>query len=75
MWAQSLLKEIGDPEIRKFFGVFMTMLGTFLGGVAVVRYGMMPALLVGAFAGPCLELANARPRDRNLSLEALNLGQ
>ena len=43
-------------EIRKFFGVFMTMLGTFLGGVAVVRYGMMPALLVGAFAGPVSNL-------------------
>jgi len=43
-------------EIRKFFGVFMTMLGTFLGGVAVVRYGMMPALLIGAFAGPLSNL-------------------
>ena len=43
-------------EIRKFFGVFMTMLGTFLGGVAVVRYGMMRALLLGAFAGPLSNL-------------------
>lgn len=43
-------------EIRKFFGVFMTMLGTFLGGVAVVRYGMMPSLLIGAFAGPVSNL-------------------
>jgi PAT family beta-lactamase induction signal transducer AmpG len=39
-------------EIRKFFGVFMTMLGVFVGGVAVARYGVLRAMVIGALAGP-----------------------
>ena len=43
-------------EVRKIFGVVMTMLGVFAGGVAVARYGLMKALVIGAFAGPVSNL-------------------
>lgn len=43
-------------EIRKIFGVWMTMLGVFAGGVAVARYGLIRAMVVGAFAGPASNL-------------------
>jgi PAT family beta-lactamase induction signal transducer AmpG len=43
-------------EIRKIFGVGMTMLGVFAGGVAVARYGLLPAMVIGAFAGPLSNL-------------------
>jgi PAT family beta-lactamase induction signal transducer AmpG len=39
-------------EIRKVFGVGMTMFGVFAGGLAVARYGLMRAMVIGAFAGP-----------------------
>lgn len=43
-------------EIRKIFGVGMTMFGVFAGGVAVARYGLMRAMVIGAFAGPLSNL-------------------
>lgn len=43
-------------EVRKLFGVWMTMGGVFLGGVAVARYGLMRAMVIGAFAGPLSNL-------------------
>jgi MFS transporter, PAT family, beta-lactamase induction signal transducer AmpG len=43
-------------EVRKIFGVWMTMLGVFAGGVAVARYGLMRSMVVGAFAGPVSNL-------------------
>jgi PAT family beta-lactamase induction signal transducer AmpG len=43
-------------EIRKFFGVFMTMLGVFLGGLSVARYGLMRSMVIGALAGPLSNL-------------------
>ncbi len=43
-------------EIRKVFGVWMTMIGVFAGGVAVARYGLMRAMVVGALAGPVSNL-------------------
>lgn len=43
-------------EVRKIFGVLMTMLGVFGGGVAVARYGLLRAMVVGAFAGPLSNL-------------------
>ena len=43
-------------EVRKIFGVWMTMLGVLAGGVAVARYGLMRALVIGAFAGPLSNL-------------------
>jgi PAT family beta-lactamase induction signal transducer AmpG len=39
-------KEIAD--ISKVFGLFMTMIGAFAGGLLVARYGMMRPLLLGA---------------------------
>jgi PAT family beta-lactamase induction signal transducer AmpG len=43
-------------EVRKIFGVAMTMFGVFAGGVAVARYGLLRAMVVGAFAGPVSNL-------------------
>jgi PAT family beta-lactamase induction signal transducer AmpG len=43
-------------EVRKLFGVWMTMLGVFVGGLAVARYGLMRAMVIGAFMGPLSNL-------------------
>jgi PAT family beta-lactamase induction signal transducer AmpG len=43
-------------EVRKVFGVFATMAGIFLGGFAVARWGLMRALLIGAFVAPVSHL-------------------
>jgi MFS transporter, PAT family, beta-lactamase induction signal transducer AmpG len=43
-------------EVRKIFGVVMTMFGVFVGGLAVARYGLMRAMVIGAFAGPLSNL-------------------
>ena len=43
-------------EVRKIFGVAMTMFGVFVGGLAVARYGLMRAMVIGAFAGPVSNL-------------------
>ena len=43
-------------EVRKIFGVAMTMFGVFVGGVAVARYGLLRAMVIGAFAGPVSNL-------------------
>ena len=43
-------------EVRKIFGVFMTMFGVFVGGLAVARYGLLRAMVIGAFAGPVSNL-------------------
>jgi PAT family beta-lactamase induction signal transducer AmpG len=43
-------------EVRKVFGVAMTMFGVFAGGVAVARYGLLRAMVIGAFAGPLSNL-------------------
>ena len=43
-------------EVRKIFGVVMTMLGVFAGGVIVARYGLMRAMVIGALAGPLSNL-------------------
>jgi len=37
---------------RKVFGVIMTMIGVFMGGFSVRRLGLMPTMMIGAFAGP-----------------------
>ena len=36
-------------QVTKVFGFFMTLLGAFMGGVMVVRYGLMRPLVLGAF--------------------------
>lgn len=43
-------------EIRKVFGIIASMLGVFLGGVIVARFGLMKALIIGAFAQPISNL-------------------
>jgi PAT family beta-lactamase induction signal transducer AmpG len=43
-------------EVRKIFGVVATMAGIFAGGYAVASLGLMPALLIGALAGPLSNL-------------------
>jgi PAT family beta-lactamase induction signal transducer AmpG len=43
-------------EVRKIFGVAMTLFGVFAGGLAVARYGLLPSLVVGALAGPLSNL-------------------
>jgi len=43
-------------EVRKIFGVVMTMFGVFAGGVIVARYGLMRAMVIGALAGPLSNL-------------------
>jgi PAT family beta-lactamase induction signal transducer AmpG len=43
-------------EVRKIYGVAMTMFGVFAGGIAVARYGLMRSMVIGAFAGPLSNL-------------------
>jgi PAT family beta-lactamase induction signal transducer AmpG len=43
-------------EVRKIFGVLMTMLGVFAAGFAVARYGHLRAMVAGAFMGPASNL-------------------
>ena len=43
-------------EIRKVFGVAMSMFGVFAGGLAVARYGLLRAMVIGALAGPLSNL-------------------
>jgi PAT family beta-lactamase induction signal transducer AmpG len=39
-------------EVRKVFGVIMSMAGVFVGGVSVARLGVIRSLVIGAFALP-----------------------
>ena len=43
-------------EVRKIFGVLMTLFGVFAGGLAVARLGPVRAMVIGAFAGPVSNL-------------------
>ena len=43
-------------EVRKIFGVAMTLFGVFAGGVAVARYGLLRSMVIGALAGPLSNL-------------------
>ena len=43
-------------EVRKVFGVPMTMVGIFVGGMAVAQYGLMRSMVIGALAGPVSNL-------------------
>ena len=46
-------------EVRKVFGVIMSILGVFVGGLSVARLGLMRSLIIGAFAGPLSNLVFA----------------
>jgi MFS transporter, PAT family, beta-lactamase induction signal transducer AmpG len=60
-------------EVRKIFGVVMSMLGVFLGGLAVARWGLMGPLLVGAIAGPLSNLVFAWLATQGPSVFALTI--
>ncbi|UTP39741.1 MFS transporter [Phenylobacterium sp. LH3H17] len=65
--------KIEIAEIRKVFGIPMTMLGVGLGGFAVVRLGLLRALVVGAFAGPLSNLVFAWLATQGASMSALTI--
>ena len=46
-------------EVRKIYGTIMSMLGIFVGGYAIARWGLMRPLLVGAIAAPLSNLGYA----------------
>jgi len=46
-------------EVRKVFGVVMSVLGVGVGGFSVARLGLMRSLVIGAFAGPLSNLVFA----------------
>jgi PAT family beta-lactamase induction signal transducer AmpG len=46
-------------EVRKVWGTVMSMLGVFIAGAAMARWGLMKPFLVGAFLGPLSNLAFA----------------
>ncbi|MFN3584443.1 AmpG family muropeptide MFS transporter [Phenylobacterium sp.] len=46
-------------EVRKVFGVVMSVIGVGLGGFAVARLGLVRALVIGAFAQPLSNLVFA----------------
>lgn len=58
-------------EVRKVFGVIMSVLGVGLGGFAVARLGLLRALVIGAFAGPLSNLVFAWLAVQGADLPAL----
>lgn len=49
--------EVG--EIQKVFGIIMSAVGIFFGGLSLARLGLMRSLVIGAFAGPLSNLVFA----------------
>jgi PAT family beta-lactamase induction signal transducer AmpG len=58
-------------EVRKVYGVATSMLGVFLGGFAIARWGVMRPLLIGAFCGPISNLVFVWLATRGHDLGAL----
>lgn len=58
-------------NIAKIFGVFMTLLGAFIGGVLVVRYGILRILLLGAILVSLTNLMFALLADNGHSILGL----
>lgn len=58
-------------EIRKVFGVVMSVIGVALGGFAVIRLGLMRALILGAFVGTLSNLSFAWLATQGHSVPAL----
>ena len=46
-------------EVRKLFGVVASMAGVFIGGLSVVRLGIIRTMVIGAFASPVSNLVFA----------------
>jgi len=63
------LIEIG--EVRKVLGVIMTSLGVVAGGFLVARFGVLKAMVLGAFLGPLSNLVFAWLATQGASLSAL----
>lgn len=63
--------KIAIAEVRKVFGVVMSMAGIFVGGLAVARLGLMRTLVIGAFAVPLSNLVFAWLATRGPAIEAL----
>ena len=60
-------------NIAKIFGVIMTLLGAFAGGVLVVRYGILPILLLGAILVAITNLMFALLADNGHSIVGLTI--
>jgi len=58
-------------EVRKIFGVVMSLLGVASAGLAVARWGLMGPLIAGAFAGPLSNLIFAWLTTEGAQLHAL----
>ena len=58
-------------EVRKIYGVFLSLIGIFAGGWAVARFGVMRALLVGAVIAPLSNLAFAWLATQGPEVQAL----
>ncbi len=63
--------KIEIAEVRKVFGVAMSMLGVFAGGLAIARWGLMRSMVAGAFAGPITNLVFAWLATRGHDVPAL----
>ncbi len=58
-------------EIRKVFGLAMSVIGIFLGGLSVARFGMIRTMLVGVFMSPLSNLVFAWLATQGHDLPAL----
>jgi PAT family beta-lactamase induction signal transducer AmpG len=58
-------------EVRKLYGVAMSMAGVFAGGYAIARFGLMRPLLVGALASPITHLSYAWLTTQGPNINAL----
>lgn len=58
-------------EVRKIYGVILSMFGIFAGGFAVARFGVMRALVIGAIIAPLSNLAFAWLSVQGPSVQAL----
>ena len=63
--------KIEIAEVRKVFGVAMSMVGVFVGGLSVARLGLIRTMVVGAFASPLSNLVFAWLATQGPQMEAL----
>ncbi|UDF03486.1 MFS transporter [Asticcacaulis sp. AND118] len=60
-------------EVRKVFGVIMTIIGVTAGGLSMTRFGMRSSLIVGAFACSLSNLAYAWLATQGNSIPAFSI--
>lgn len=63
--------KIEIAEVRKVFGVVMSMVGVFFGGLSVARLGLIRTMVLGAFASPLSNLVFAWLATQGPQIEAL----